>query len=134
MLDSTESEEEAIQLAKEVAHIHSKAGFTISKWVSNSPKVMSALYSPVTSTQKNLSLLDTYTKVLGMKWCTNSDTFMYSIEGCALVAGVCKKENSPTKREVLRVLMTIFDPLGLISNTLIFLKVLLQYIWRSGIG
>lgn len=39
----------------------------------------------------------------------------------------------PTKREMLKVLMTIFDPLGLIAHYLSFLKVVLQDVWRSGI-
>lgn len=39
----------------------------------------------------------------------------------------------PTKREVLQVLMSIFDPLGFVSHYTIGLKILLQDIWRSGI-
>lgn len=38
----------------------------------------------------------------------------------------------PTEREVLRVLMAIFDPLGLIAPFLMFIKILLQEIWRIG--
>jgi len=40
----------------------------------------------------------------------------------------------PTKREVLQVLMSIFDPLGFLSCYTTGLKMLLQEIWRTGIG
>ncbi|XP_053686825.1 uncharacterized protein LOC128736374 [Sabethes cyaneus] len=40
----------------------------------------------------------------------------------------------PTKREVLRTLMAVYDPMGLISNFLVYLKILLQEIWRCGCG
>uniref|UniRef100_A0A182HYY2 Uncharacterized protein n=1 Tax=Anopheles arabiensis TaxID=7173 RepID=A0A182HYY2_ANOAR len=38
----------------------------------------------------------------------------------------------PTKREVLRTLMLIYDPLGLFGNFLMFITILLQEIWRLG--
>ncbi|XP_058817409.1 uncharacterized protein LOC131680718 [Topomyia yanbarensis] len=71
-------------------------------------------------------------KVLGMWWCTLTDTFTYKLsrnQNEDLLLG----RRKPTKREVLRMLMSIFDPLGLISHILIFLKVLLQEVWRSSI-
>lgn len=37
----------------------------------------------------------------------------------------------PTKRELLKILMTIFDPLELLSHYLIHLKILIQDVWRS---
>ncbi|XP_055632729.1 uncharacterized protein LOC129773178 [Toxorhynchites rutilus septentrionalis] len=72
-------------------------------------------------------------KVLGMWWCTCTDTFTYKLSPKherELIEG----RRKPTKREVLRTLMAVFDPLGLISNFLIYLKVLFQEIWRCGIG
>ncbi|XP_062542194.1 uncharacterized protein LOC134210182 [Armigeres subalbatus] len=71
-------------------------------------------------------------KVLGMWWCTASDTFEYKLSpkhDAELLTG----ERKPTKREVLRTLMSIFDPLGLLSHLLVFLKILFQEIWRSSI-
>ncbi|XP_070854178.1 uncharacterized protein [Drosophila suzukii] len=47
---------------------------------------------------------------------------------------VLSEEALPTKREVLQVLMSIFDPLGFLSCYTIGLKMLLQEIWRTGIG
>ena len=38
----------------------------------------------------------------------------------------------PTKRKVLQVLMSILDPLGLVSHFTTGSKILLQDIWRSG--
>ncbi|XP_070854695.1 uncharacterized protein [Drosophila suzukii] len=48
--------------------------------------------------------------------------------------GATEKVLVPTKREVLQVLMSIFDPLGLLSCHTIGLKILLLKIWRSNIS
>ncbi|XP_062538374.1 uncharacterized protein LOC134206663 [Armigeres subalbatus] len=72
-------------------------------------------------------------KVLGMWWCTDTDTFTYKLSrkhDPELLTGARK----PSKREVLRTLMSIFDPLGLLSNVLIGLRILFQEIWRSAIN
>ncbi|XP_062710974.1 uncharacterized protein LOC134289009 [Aedes albopictus] len=68
-----------------------------------------------------------------MWWDTISDTFTFKIpKRCCqeLLSG----EQVPTKREVLRILMSVYDPLGLLANVLMYLKVLLQEIWISKIG
>lgn len=72
-------------------------------------------------------------KVLGLWWCTESDTFTFKVGWNRYDEALLKGQRRPTKREVLRVLMTIFDPLGFIAHFLIYLKVLLQQIWRSGV-
>ncbi|XP_058828122.1 uncharacterized protein LOC131688014 [Topomyia yanbarensis] len=68
-----------------------------------------------------------------MWWNSSTDTFTFKLPtkpGEDLLSGRCV----PTKREVVRVLMSIFDPLGLLGNILMYLKILIQEVWRSGIG
>lgn len=134
MLVSVESEEEAVQLAKDVRSIHAEAGFEIRNWISNSPAVLQALHQEKTA-DKSLYVGSELgmEKVLGMWWCTNSDCFTFKLSpkhDAMLLTG----ERKPTKREVLRTLMSIFDPLGLLSHVLVGLKILFQEIWRSAIG
>lgn len=40
---------------------------------------------------------------------------------------------APSKREILRLIMSLFDPLGIISNITVFGKIILQDVWRSGV-
>ncbi|XP_058464118.1 uncharacterized protein LOC131438258 [Malaya genurostris] len=134
MLTSLETEDEAIQLARDVKWIHDKGGFEIRNWISNSSRVLDALREGVTE-QKSLRLgSETATeKVLGMYWCTTSNTFTYRLStqhDSELLMGV----RPSTKREALRTLMRVYDPLGLIGHVLIYLKVLMQEVWRSRTG
>ncbi|XP_053691178.1 uncharacterized protein LOC128739706 [Sabethes cyaneus] len=131
MLTSVETEEEAIKLAKEVHYIHLQGGFQMRNWVSNSPAVLEAL-GEVPKTEKSMDMNAELAmeKVLGMWWSAASDVFRYKLctdRNKELLTGV----KHPTKRDVLRTLMSIYDPLGLIAHYLMYLKVLLQEIWRS---
>ncbi|XP_062701742.1 uncharacterized protein LOC134285262 [Aedes albopictus] len=134
MLTSTETEQEAIELAKSVWFVHKEGGFEIRNWMSNSPTVLAALHGDLNH-EKSLDLSSTLAteKVLGMWWCTQTDCFTYKINWSRLGEDLLTGERYPTKREVLRTMMTIYDPLGLIAHYLMFLKVLLQDIWRTGI-
>ncbi|XP_062541898.1 uncharacterized protein LOC134209893 [Armigeres subalbatus] len=134
MLVSVETEEEAILLAHQVKYVHSHGGFEIRNWISNSPAVLQSLGEIDTKT-KNLDVSAELAteKVLGLWWCTQKDTFTFKIGWTRYDEALLTGRRRPSKREVLKVLMTIFDPLGMIAHFLIFLKVLLQEIWRSGI-
>ncbi|XP_055585561.1 uncharacterized protein LOC129738407 [Uranotaenia lowii] len=133
MLCSVESEVEAIELAKNVRMIHASGGFEIRGWLSNSRNVMEAMgESDVAPKNMDIGAALATEKVLGMWWDTISDTFTFKTpKRCRpeLMTG----SEIPTKREVLRVLMLIYDPLGFLANFLMYLKVLLQEIWRSGV-
>ncbi|XP_062715437.1 uncharacterized protein LOC134291545 [Aedes albopictus] len=135
MLISVATEEEAIQLAEEVRHVHAQGGFEIRNWISNSRRVVEALQEQSTNAEKSLDLATELSteKVLGMWWNTAADAFTYKIGWNRYGEKLLRGDRRPTKREVLRVLMTIFDPLGLIAHVLAYLKVLLQDIWRSGV-
>ncbi|XP_062556830.1 uncharacterized protein LOC134221657 [Armigeres subalbatus] len=134
MLASTETEAEAIELAKSVKYIHAQGGFDIRNWVSNSAEVLKALgEKPMNEMALNIVAEYATEKVLGMWWNTSTDCFIYKICWTRFDAKLFDGSRPPTKRELLRILMSIFDPLGLISHFLMALKVTLQDIWRIGL-
>lgn len=134
MLASVDTEKDAIKLAKDVRYIHQQGGFTMRNWISNSAAVVQALGDTVT-TEKSLDVNKEMIleKVLGMWWDTETDTFRYKLSterNQQLLSG----SKRPTKRDVLRVLMSVYDPLGLLSHYMILLKLLFQKTWREGIA
>ncbi|XP_062557088.1 uncharacterized protein LOC134221938 [Armigeres subalbatus] len=86
--------------------------------------------------EKNLDLSPELAteKVLGKWWCTDVDTFTYKVGWDRYGQALLEGQHRPTKRQMLRVLMSVFDLLGLIAQFLMYLKILLQEVWRSGIG
>ncbi|XP_055527350.1 uncharacterized protein LOC129719971 [Wyeomyia smithii] len=134
MLISVASEEEAIRVAKDVKHVHAQGGFEIRNWLSNSRAVTTALHEE-RQVEKCLDLSSELSaeKVLGMWWNTTLDFFTFKIGWTRYDATLLKGTKRPTKRGVLRILMSIYDPLGLIAHFLSYLKFLLQEIWRSGV-
>ncbi|XP_058826816.1 uncharacterized protein LOC131686839 [Topomyia yanbarensis] len=99
MLSSVESEEEAIKLAKDVHFIHAQAGFEIRHWLSNSQHVIEALNAGL-DTEKSLNIGNepATEKILGMWWCTTTDSFTFKVSpriDRALLSG----KAIPTKRQ-----------------------------------
>ncbi|XP_053661730.1 uncharacterized protein LOC128710893 [Anopheles marshallii] len=133
LLASVETVDEAVALAENVRFVHSKGGFEIRNWLSNAKEVVDKLrWGANNNICIDMSSNQDTEKVLGMWWNTADDTFTFRINPRIdekLLAG----SRSPSRREVLSTLMMIYDPLGLIGHFLMFLKVLLQDLCRSGI-
>ncbi|XP_062707951.1 uncharacterized protein LOC134288151 [Aedes albopictus] len=132
MLASVDTEADAVKLAQDIRHIHHEGGFIMRNWKSNSACVLQAL-GEVGPTDKNLDMdkESVLEKVLGMWWDTKTDTFQYRI--CTdRNQQLLSAQKHPTKRDVLRVLMSVYDPLGLLAHYMISLKLLFQEIWREG--
>ncbi|XP_055614645.1 uncharacterized protein LOC129760976 [Uranotaenia lowii] len=132
-LGSFGTEKETEEVAKEVKTVHAKGGFNIRGWRSNSQKVLEGLGEPTTADPRSLNLENTgIERVLGMHWLPKEDFLAFSTsfrpELCELIAS----ERRPSKRQVLRCLMSVFDPLGLLAAFVIQGKILLQDIWRAG--
>ena len=67
------------------------------------------------------------TKVLGIKWDTNSDRFFFELSKVIEFAASL----APTKRSLLKIAANIFDPVGCLSVYTINLKVLFQQLCFS---
>ncbi|XP_017476429.1 PREDICTED: uncharacterized protein LOC108366518 [Rhagoletis zephyria] len=135
-IDSTATVNEAIDLAKGVRDIHAKGGFFMHNWTSNSPEVLAALQQEGEITDKifasNTDPVHVQ-KVLGMYWDPHIDNFKFVLKFARLQGNVFCEGTVPTKREVLQILMSVFDPLGLVACLTSYLKILVQDIWRSGL-
>lgn len=129
-IDSVDTEEEAKELAVQVRTIHASGGFHMRNWVTNSDSVRRHLCDDGSAMQTTFKAVE---KNLGMYWESTTDVFRYNSRFSRLRRDVFQAQVVPTKREVLQVLMSIFDPLGFVSHFTIGLKMLLQDIWRSGI-
>lgn len=113
--------------------IHASGGFALRNFISNSPEVLKAIGATDRGDSKEITL-DSELKterVLGMWWNTKLDVFTFSLKFTPIAAEILNETRMPTKRELLRTLMSVFDPLGLLSNYLIQLKILLQDVWRA---
>ncbi|XP_055605098.1 uncharacterized protein LOC129753322 [Uranotaenia lowii] len=132
--DSFETELEAAKVAPEVKMIHAKGGFNLRDWRSNRPEVLQHLDGGTTSQPKDLSIESShgFERVLGMHWLPQEDTLSYSTVLPSEINEVIATKTPPTKRQLLRCLMSFFDPLGLLAAFVVYGKVLLQDVWRFG--
>ncbi|XP_066926364.1 uncharacterized protein [Clytia hemisphaerica] len=101
--------EEFVEKTKE--HL-SKASFNLRKFQSNSKELESKLQSKYGETE-NPTVMGK-TKVLGVTWDKESDELCFQLKSLASL--------KPTKRNVLRALASIYDPLGLINPIVLTLK------------
>lgn len=125
-LDSVDSVEEAVRRALDVKLVHARGGFHLRGWLSNSREFLSRIGEFSAELGKNLTPTngENTERVLGMFWRPEEDVFTY-------VTCFTSLSDHPTKRQVLRTVMKLFDPLGLLSFFVIHGKILLQDIWRT---
>lgn len=134
--DSVDTAEEAIRRAKEVRFIHSKAGFEIRNWVSNSDEVIQSLgeRNPMQDVHFNVDKSTENERVLGIVWSPRQDTFSFTTDHRPELKPFIDGTRRPTKRLVLSCVMSFFDPLGLLAPFTIHGKILVQDLWRTGCG
>ncbi|XP_071948684.1 uncharacterized protein [Antedon mediterranea] len=120
-LKSLSTADEAISLIQNSTGICAKAGLRLHKWISNDRKVLSC----IPEGQRGKSLYNINVKsdtlpierVLGVSWCIESDEFKFRVQ---------LNDYLPTRRNVLKTVCSIYDPLGFIAPVLIVAKMVLQ--------
>jgi len=132
--DSTHTEEEGIQRFLEVTEVHRRGGFLIRNWMSNSIKVLEAIPPNLKAKNNETTISNETDRVLGVHWNANADKFTFVINFKKIPASVTDGTKNPTKREMLKVLMSLFDPLGFLNNFVVIGKILMQEVWRVELG
>nr|XP_021335998.1 uncharacterized protein LOC110440142 [Danio rerio] len=128
-LKSVSNEQEAINLVKEIQDLCLEGGFRLTKWVSNNRKVLLSI--PEDQRASGVKDLDLdqdslpIERALGMQWCTDDDTFTYHIK---------VQEKPSSRRGILSVVNSIYDPLGFLAPLILPVKLLLRDLCKQGYG
>lgn len=104
-------------IKNEVTEVLRRGNFPLTKWHSNHPDFMN------TTPTKQLNMEEEYiTSALGVSWEQLGDVFRFTFEPKQSITAI-------TKRSILSVASTLFDPLGLLSPIIIVAKMILQELW-----
>ncbi|XP_055633078.1 uncharacterized protein LOC129773493 [Toxorhynchites rutilus septentrionalis] len=134
-LDSFDTVVEALQVSKEVKTVHAMAGFEMRTWLSNSEEITRNIGDATHEDSKEFFIEkeNECQRVLGMVWWPEEDVFRFTVILRDDLERLAESGTVPTKRELLRFVMSFFDPLGLIAMFIIHGKTMLQDVWKSGI-
>ncbi|XP_036141015.1 uncharacterized protein LOC118644996 [Monomorium pharaonis] len=130
-VDDLISGSDTIKSAKDLVHnintVLSSGCFQLHKWNSNNEKIIESLQAEPSTDQIQLPQ-EVNSKTLGLSWNTSNDTLHYQ------ASNISNKSTKVTKRKILSFIAQLFDPLGLISPTIVIGKIIMQKIWKAGIG
>ena len=133
LMKSVNTEDGAISLVESLRALLEKAGFHLTKWYSNSRRVIESV--PESERAKNVVNLDLERlptqSALGLKWNINDDKFVWDVIEKFQNLG-CDKPM--TKRGMLSVVHSLFDPLGCLAPYTVKAKLLLQLLTRQKVG
>ena len=125
-LESSPTAEEATQKAEDLVKLLSLGGFKLTKFLSNVPTIPPQLEADPTSPTegKEIPSTENSSHVLGLKLNHNTDTLV--------VSRGTNPEVKPkvTQRIVLRLVSSVYDPIGLVAPYTVKARLLLKDIWR----
>ena len=129
VLKSTESIDEATKLVKELKIVCNDGGFKLTKWSSNRREVLQEV--AIEHRSKELRNLDLDSaqlpieRMLGILWNPEEDVFQFQ---CDI------QEIATSRRTMLSMASSIYDPLGFIAPLIIPAKEILQEMCRKKTG
>ncbi|KAI4884310.1 hypothetical protein NFI96_008914, partial [Prochilodus magdalenae] len=128
-LTSVASPEQALSLYHNLREICQTGGFRLTKWISNSTKVLSKI--PDEEKAHGIKDLDLdhnpfpIERALGVQWCVQSDSFKFRVV----------IQNRPlTRRGILSMVSSVYDPLGILAPVILPAKNILQELSRSKVS
>ncbi|KAB0790111.1 hypothetical protein PPYR_15568, partial [Photinus pyralis] len=114
---------EVVALRLQITSILRQGGFNLRKFGSNEISVLESIQGVG---DKHVIKDDKDTKTLGIIWESKADIIKFEIDNEEL--------DTLTKRNILRAISKIFDPLGLVSPVVISAKILIQGLWALQLG
>ena len=128
-LRSVKNEQTATELIQGLCQVCAHGGFNLTKFICNSRAVLECI--PPEKRSKELRNLDLdydhlpVERALGVQWCVQSDDFEFR---------VVVSDKPPTRRGILSVISSMYDPLGFASPFTLQAKKILQDLCREEVG
>ena len=100
----------------------------MTKWISNGKEVIEQISESERAPSVEVvdeNIVMPVERALGVSWDTNSDCFVY---------GGVRRNIADTRRKMLSLIASLFDPIGFLAPLLVRAKILLQRMWQCGIG
>ena len=125
-MDSVRSDEEGVELVRQLSALWHKASMHPRKWQSNSTTILQTIPEEDRAEEINLTKGELpNVKTLGVLWLAKEDQFTFQLQ-------LSEIGSNPTKRAFLSATASLYDPLGLLAPYLVQAKVLLQEMWLCG--
>ncbi|KAK3728195.1 hypothetical protein QZH41_004910 [Actinostola sp. cb2023] len=123
-LKSVATTAKAIRLTSQLRQLLARGGFRLTKWLSNNKAVLQSVpESERAATVKNLDFDENLTeRALGVQWNVQADTFNFKITN---------KNKPSTRRGILSIVSSVYDPLGFVSPVILTAKMILQELCRK---
>jgi len=112
------SKEEAIDFYKRSKECLQRGGFHLRKFQSNSKEIEKQI--------NDIEVKASSEKILGLSWDKQKDEIFFDL-------GKMQLPETPSKRNILKFIASVYDPLGLINPIVVKLKILFQEICKTKI-
>ena len=129
LLVAVDTEEEGESLAKDLIELCAAGGWRLCQWTGNSRRILDSI--PEGERDKSLASIDLskdelpVERTLGIHWSMEHDFFTFKVN---------VKEKPFTRRGVLSVVASIYDPLGLLAPFTLVAKLFLQQLTKRRQG
>ena len=127
--DSVPSESTAIQKIADTIEVQGRGGFLIRNWISSSSEVLNTVPADIRAAGDVDFKPDTVLPVkrtLGLRWDPNQDSFLFIVRPAR-----ASPSSHLSKRELLSVAMSVFDPSGFLAAFTVIARILLQDVWPT---
>ena len=116
-----DDENTAIETVEKMRSICQKGGWRLNQWIGNNKDVIATI--PESERDKSIAPLDLYKeqlpmeRTLGVMWCMETDAFTFR---------VAVKDRPITRRGMLSLVLSVYDPHGFVAPYILQAKILMQ--------
>ena len=122
-LKSVTSREQALNVYRGTKELLAKGGFNLTKFMANDSVLLQAIPIEDRAVEVKDIGSNANSRVLGIAWNVESDTFFFKVD--------IHSKTHTTRREVLKFVSFIYDPLGLVNPVVVTGKIILQETTRN---
>ncbi|XP_076301661.1 uncharacterized protein LOC143219643 [Lasioglossum baleicum] len=121
VLSGASTIDEALEVQKQLIAALKAGGFTLRKWTSNEPRLLDHLSAEHIASSGDRPIENLFT-LLGLRWQSAGDFFLFDLKPR-------EPQVTITKRQVLKEMASVYDPLGFLAPVTVTAKIFLQTLW-----